>query len=1388
MEPTRDMPCFAATRRIDLLCDDFEARWSTGKKPRLEEFVESLPEAIRADGLRALLAVEWELLVREGRTPVVDEYQTRFPEHRSLIAEAFASVRRIGDKDTSVSGGAGATGSFQEQPGTLPASRMSEPPPASIGRFKILSILGEGGFGTVYKARDPQLDREVAIKVPKVAVLGSDFDAERFLREAKTAARLRHPNICPVYEVGMENERLFIVMAFVEGQTLADHLKARKSPMPPRQIAKLVQRLALALQAAHDKGIVHRDLKPSNVLIDRERSDVIITDFGLARRPAQPGAVETQSGIIMGTPAYMAPEQARGEVRAIGPRTDVYSLGVILYELLSGRRPFGGTVGEVIGQVIHVEPEPPSKVRPDADPRLEAICLKAMAKDPAARYGSMRELADALVEYVRGGAPKPEPSPASPSTAGAAAPPPALQEAIAELMTEPSAGADAASEAAPVSAGRGVRPRMWAWLLGICLLGASVVGSVIYFSSTPTVQVVININNFGVDLTDKSFAFFFDGQPISAEELKAPMEVKVGDHEVVVKRGDEVVRRFTFVVRKDAGPRIELREEDSEVKPPAPAPSPKIEKNYAYYSAGKWQPMIQTDDDLASTAQAGVVGEHLRLKDGVLDINRGTVIIPVRAANMAIRGKFQNLEARGFSVLVRCIDPITDGHYGFGQNGYNQFGAYRIGGPKPGWSLPTISVTLPRNQPFEFMVVADGAELSGFVNGQRVLHGQDTAFADGHFGLYTDPRYGRALVRELEYRILDERPLPPFERPDPDRRVAHWILARGGHVRLAVGPDEQEVETADKLPKQPFEVLGALLNDREFQDADLKRLHGPKRLATFSLRTAVLTDSGFNTLVHSFQVQVLDISKTKVSETGLKQLSVLPKLQSLHLGNLPASDDTLATLKNNRELELLSIPHSKVTNAGLAHLVVLPKLVSLDLSHCSITDEGLAYLQMCRRLKHLTLTGTKVTTEGVRKLQVALPNCKIEYEPTMAPGDPSRAAAEFLLKNGAIVAGTAGGKPFSLNAVNAVPPGQVVIHYIEGSRCNGLTDKTLAAHAAGLTKLKRINGNDMKLTGTGFGAFRESELDALDMHAGSITDAGLEALSKIPTIAELAFPKNHITDAGLKHLPKLPKLWNLDLNGNQITDAGAAELAKCAGLGDLGLDDTGITDAGLAHLSGLNLHTLSINRTQVTGAGLQHLRAMARLNVLWAGFTKITDAGLEHLGNLKNLTHIDLRGTTVTDAGLQRLKGLNIAEFWLLGTKISDAGLEQLKNMDVSWLGIGGTEITGAGLVHLKKKLTILRAENCKMTDAGLEHLKDHKELWELGLANTKVTDAGLAHLRGLTKMRNLNLNGTAVTDASLENLKDMKALEHLSLGGTKVTDAGVAELKKALPKCQVHR
>jgi serine/threonine protein kinase/class 3 adenylate cyclase len=293
-----------------------------------------------------------------------------------------------------------------EAPTVLPTPTPSAPTPSGdgmvpprdsallegdFGRYRILRPLAKGGMGRVYLAHDPNLARDVALKVPFLdgdrAVL-----RERFSREARAAATLRHPNICPVYDVGAVGDVPYLTMAFIDGRSLHDWATASR---PAAEVVEVVRKVALALEEAHREGVIHRDLKPSNIMLDR-RGEPVVMDFGLARRlRLDDEARLTSPGLLMGTPAYMPPEHVLGETEP-SPSGDVYSLGVVLYELLAGRLPFTGTVMAILAQVGRDEAPPPSRWRSTLDPRLDAVCLRAIAKQPEDRYPSMAAFAEAL--------------------------------------------------------------------------------------------------------------------------------------------------------------------------------------------------------------------------------------------------------------------------------------------------------------------------------------------------------------------------------------------------------------------------------------------------------------------------------------------------------------------------------------------------------------------------------------------------------------------------------------------------------------------------------------------------------------------------------------------------------------------------------------------------------------------------------------------------------------------------------------------------------------------------------------------------------------------------------------------------------------------------------
>ena len=266
-----------------------------------------------------------------------------------------------------------------------------------FGDYELIEEIGRGGMGVVWKARQASLRRLVALKMILAGEFARSEDVERFHTEAEAAANLQHPNIVVIHEVGEHQGQHYFSMDYVEGQSLAQRM--RGGPMPPAQAAELVKTLAEAIHHAHQRGTLHRDLKPSNVLIDREGKPHI-TDFGLAKQMARESGL-TQTGAALGTPAYMPPEQAAGRRAEIGPASDVYSLGAILFELVTGRAPFvAETAVATLQKVMADDPPAPSKVRAQVPADLETICLKCLEKSPERRYHSARELAEELGRFL----------------------------------------------------------------------------------------------------------------------------------------------------------------------------------------------------------------------------------------------------------------------------------------------------------------------------------------------------------------------------------------------------------------------------------------------------------------------------------------------------------------------------------------------------------------------------------------------------------------------------------------------------------------------------------------------------------------------------------------------------------------------------------------------------------------------------------------------------------------------------------------------------------------------------------------------------------------------------------------------------------------------------
>jgi serine/threonine protein kinase len=377
----------------DVLCDAFEDDWRRGAAPDILTYLERVPVAERSALLEELLPVDWHWRKNAGLNPLPDDYHPLFEQYEPVVRRILAQPTA---DDSPASRSSKAVGEQRDDDTIrdLPSGH-----PQSIGNYEILEEIGRGGMGIVYKARDTRLPRLAAIKLIISANTASMEELRRrFHSEAQAAAKLDHPGIVPIYEIGQQDGQPFMALAYVDGQSLADVVE--QSLLPPRKAARIMQEVATAVDYAHRRGIIHRDLTPRNILLTANDQPKV-TDFGLAKHVGADSSL-TAAGDQIGTPSYMPLEQAVSNIAQIGPTSDVYSLGATLYCLLTGRPPFrAATAVETLAQVRQNEPVAPRQLNTAVDRDLETICLKCLQKESHKRYSTAAELADDLGRFLR---------------------------------------------------------------------------------------------------------------------------------------------------------------------------------------------------------------------------------------------------------------------------------------------------------------------------------------------------------------------------------------------------------------------------------------------------------------------------------------------------------------------------------------------------------------------------------------------------------------------------------------------------------------------------------------------------------------------------------------------------------------------------------------------------------------------------------------------------------------------------------------------------------------------------------------------------------------------------------------------------------------------------
>jgi serine/threonine protein kinase len=1132
--------------------------------------------------------------------------------HVTTPADAHASAASDHDETASAPSRSGS------------ASPTFGPPAAAgevgtLGPYRVVKQLGAGGMGAVYLAVDTRLDRKLALKV-MLPEFAADREAkERFLREARAAAKLHHDNVVTVYEADERGGVPYIAMLFLQGVPLDAYLKTKGAPALAHVI-RIGRETALGLAAAHALGLVHRDIKPANLWLEAPNGRVKILDFGLAK-PIGTDTELTKSGAVVGTPAYMSPEQARGS--KVDHRTDLFSLGAVLYRLCTGKTPFAGPNMMAVMMALGMEdPTPVRELNPNVPEPLAELIHQLLAKKPEQRPQTATEVAKRL-------------------------------QGILSQLLAPSGPSVASSGSVPAVSGVD--------------LSASQPVVVHAISHQPPIVVPMHVTvapeSVFANLGEASDAEATAAEPAPAapkpERKKggkgllfavgAAVLLAAGAVAVVVsqmgKKGEPTAEQKS----PEAAPAVPAPPKDSGKPPPGSIPVLKPVGN-------EWVDVLALDEKLIGTPpdRATWVKRNGELTSLVVPGRDNVVTLPVWATGSYNLVAEVRLDS-GTDLIAFLLPLGNERTVGFdfnnasgtirGFSGIDGKALLEVQSPTRTPQKPapvgrvfkiTIAVKITDRQ-VELQATVDNEppiRWTGLVTNIRYPNN-----SQGQLGLYAQNT--QWTVHSLKFQKIDgEAGVIGWGPPgsDPDRKAAEWVLSVGGSVR--VNGEGRDITDAAGLPKEWFTLTHSNLHGTAVTDAGLAHFKSCKGLTWLNLGGTAVTDAGLAHFKDCKSLTELHLPNTKVTDTGLANFKDCKSLTTLFLYGTQVTDAGLAHLKELNSLHHLNLTGTQVTGAGLVHLKGLAALKELTLANSAVTDAGLAYLKELKSLTTLFLAGTSISDAGVEHLKelkdltfLQLVNTKVS-DAGMAHLKELKSLTGLYLPN---------------TPVTDVGLAHLKEHkFLRDLRLDGtkMTDAGLE-HLKGLKSLVFLSVRQTKVTAKGVADLAAALPGCRIEHDGGViepkvvADVDRKAAEWVLSVGGGVGVNGE--DREIKAAAELPKgpfsLTGVKLEGNKaVTDASLAQLKDCKNLMGLYFQGTAVTDLGLAHLkdckSVLGIH---LDNTKVTDLGLAHLKDWKKLLYLNLDGTDVTDTGLAHFKDCKNLKELFVKGTKVTAKGLAEL-------------------------------------------------------------------------------------------------------------------------------------------------------